>query len=57
MQTPISGFSKLSKKEKIAWIVKTHFHNTTDATAIVEQYWHKEEAVTTAPRRFYRKHH
>jgi len=45
MQTPISGFSKLSKKEKIAWIVKTHFHNTTDATAIVEQYWHKEEQL------------
>jgi len=45
MQTPVSGFSKLSKKEKIAWIVKTHFHNTAEAKAIVEQYWHQEEQL------------
>jgi hydroxymethylglutaryl-CoA reductase len=45
MQTPVSGFSKLSKKEKIAWIVKTHFHNTAEAKAVVEQYWHKEDQL------------
>ena len=45
MQTPISGFSKLSKKEKIAWIVKTHFQNTTEAKNIVEQYWNEEDQL------------
>lgn len=45
MQTPVSGFSKLSKKEKIAWIVKTHFHNTTEAKKIVEQYWNEEDQL------------
>ena len=45
MQTPVSGFSKLSKKEKIAWIVKTHFHNTTEAKNIVEQYWHDDDQL------------
>jgi hydroxymethylglutaryl-CoA reductase len=45
MQTPVSGFSKLSKKEKIAWIVKTHFHNTSEAKAVVEQYWHQEDQL------------
>lgn len=45
MQTPVSGFSKLSKKEKIAWIVQTHFHNTAEAKAVVEQYWHQEDQL------------
>lgn len=45
MKTPISGFSKLSKKEKIAWIVKTHFQNTTEAKNIVEQYWNEEDQL------------
>lgn len=45
MQTPVSGFSKLSKKEKIAWIVKSHFHNTTEALKIVEQYWNDEDQL------------
>ena len=45
MQTPVSGFSKLSKKEKIAWIVKSHFHNRTEAKKIVEQYWNKEDQL------------
>ena len=45
MQTPVSGFSKLSKKEKIAWIVETHFHNPAEAQETVEQYWHPEEQL------------
>ena len=45
MQTPVSGFSKFSKKEKIAWIVKSHFHNTTEAKKIVEQYWNEEDQL------------
>ena len=45
MQTPVSGFSKLSKKEKIAWIVKSHFHNTIEAKKIVEQYWNEEDQL------------
>ena len=45
MQTPVSGFSKRSKKEKIAWIVENHFHNTAEAKATVEKYWHQDEQL------------
>lgn len=45
MQTPVSGFSKRSKEEKIAWIVENHFHNTAEAKATVKQYWHQEEQL------------
>ncbi|MGB1450068.1 MAG: hydroxymethylglutaryl-CoA reductase, degradative [Flavobacteriaceae bacterium] len=45
MQTPVSGFSKRSKKEKIAWIVENHFHDTAEAKATVEKYWHQDEQL------------
>ena len=42
MKTPIIGFSKLSKKEKVDWIVNTYFQNNAEAKATIEQYWHKD---------------
>ncbi|WP_067035680.1 hydroxymethylglutaryl-CoA reductase, degradative [Allomuricauda sp. CP2A] len=45
MNTPVEGFSKLSKAEKIDWIAK---HYTKDAEAskqILEQYWNADAKV------------
>ncbi|MEW4923727.1 hydroxymethylglutaryl-CoA reductase, degradative [Algibacter sp. 2305UL17-15] len=42
MGKTISGFSKLSKSEKIDWIVDTYFSNTTDAKQVLKQYWHTD---------------
>ncbi len=35
----VSGFSKLSKSDKINWIVDTYFSNNQDAKTILKQYW------------------
>lgn len=39
MGKTISGFSKLSKSEKIDWIVNTYFSNNENAKHILKQYW------------------
>jgi hydroxymethylglutaryl-CoA reductase len=39
MSKYVSGFSKLSKSDKINWIVDTYFSNSKDAKAIIKQYW------------------
>ncbi len=38
----INGFSKLSKKEKINWLLQTYFHNETEAKRVLTQYWHND---------------
>lgn len=40
-----SGFSKLSKQEKINWIANTHFVNPTEAIAILHQYSNTDEKL------------
>lgn len=45
MTKTIAGFSKLSKSEKIDWIVKTYFSNTENAKAIIRQYWNTNEKL------------
>lgn len=45
MNTSISGFSKLSKSEKINWIVDTHFTNQEDAKKTLKQYWNSDEKL------------
>ncbi|PTM04074.1 MAG: hydroxymethylglutaryl-CoA reductase, degradative [Bacteroidetes bacterium] len=35
----VSGFSKLSKSDKINWIVDSYFSNNKEAKAILKQYW------------------
>lgn len=45
MDNSISGFSKLSKSEKIDWIVNTHFQNSKQAKTILKQYWNTDDAL------------
>lgn len=45
MHKTITGFSKLSKSEKIDWIVTTYFSNNTDATSILKQYWNNDKKL------------
>ncbi|WP_264520444.1 hydroxymethylglutaryl-CoA reductase, degradative [Flavobacterium sp. N1994] len=42
MNNSISGFSKLSKEEKINWIAKEYFANSTEAVATIKQYWNND---------------
>ena len=39
----ISGFSKLSKKEKLNWLTKQYFSNPEEALQTITQYWHSNE--------------
>lgn len=39
MSKYVTGFSKLSKSDKINWIVDTYFSNNKDAKTILKQYW------------------
>ena len=45
MDKAISGFSKLSKSEKINWIVDTYFTNAEETRQIIEQYWNSDEKL------------
>lgn len=45
MSKTISGFSKLSKSEKIDWIVSTYFPNNIGAKDILKQYWNTNEKL------------
>jgi len=38
----ISGFSKLSKEEKITWLSKTYFEDPIQAQHVLEQYWNTD---------------
>ena len=45
MSKEIKGFSKLSKEEKIDWLVKTCFKNDTKALNILKKYWNSDESL------------
>jgi hydroxymethylglutaryl-CoA reductase len=38
----ISGFSKLTKAEKIDWVCQHYLQNSTDAKSIIQQYWNDD---------------
>lgn len=38
----VSGFSKLSKEEKIDWIANTYFSNPSDAKSLIKSYWNSD---------------
>jgi len=42
MNTPISGFSKFSKAEKINWLSQTYLQNCDQSVSVLEQYWHED---------------
>ena len=41
----VSGFSKLSKSDKINWIVDTYFSNSKEAKSILKQYWNTNDKL------------
>ena len=43
MPKSVTGFSKLTKEEKINWIVSNHFSNPDQATKIIKQYWNSND--------------
>ncbi|MCC8360899.1 hydroxymethylglutaryl-CoA reductase, degradative [Salinimicrobium sediminilitoris] len=45
MNEPISGFSKLSKKEKIEWLSSTYLASNTKAKEILTQYWNSNSSL------------
>ncbi|MFV0238139.1 MAG: hydroxymethylglutaryl-CoA reductase [Flavobacteriales bacterium] len=42
MTAIVSGFSKLTKKQKIDWIVEHYLHNVPHAQKIIIQYWNDD---------------
>lgn len=45
MNNAISGFSKLSKEDKIRWIANHYFSNPTQAIDLLKSYWNSDESV------------
>ena len=38
----VNGFSKLSKKDKINWLLQNYLQNNAQAEQILKQYWHND---------------
>ena len=45
MNKAISGFSKLSKEEKIKWIADQYFSTPTEAISLLKNYWNSDEKI------------
>lgn len=45
MNNAVSGFSKLSKEDKINWIANTYFSNPEHAVATIKQYWNSDSQL------------
>ncbi|HRB72168.1 MAG TPA: hydroxymethylglutaryl-CoA reductase, partial [Flavobacterium sp.] len=45
MNNAVSGFSKLSKEEKIEWIANEYFSNPADVTTLLKSYWNSDTAL------------
>ena len=45
MSNPISGFSKLSKAQKIEWLTKTYFKANEQATDVLKRYWNSDNEL------------
>ena len=41
----VSGFSKMSKQEKIDWVARSCFTNSEQAKSVLETYWHTDEKL------------
>lgn len=42
MNNAVSGFSKLSKEDKISWIANEYFSNPKEAITTIKQYWNSD---------------
>jgi hydroxymethylglutaryl-CoA reductase len=45
MNKTITGFSKLSKSEKIDWLVDTYFKDPASAKSLLKQYWNEDKKL------------
>lgn len=45
MSQAVSGFSKLSKDEKINWIAEKYFSNPSYAAGIIRNYWNSDQKL------------
>ena len=45
MSKVISGFSKLSKQEKIDWLAENYFKNEEAVVKTIQQYWNSNEQL------------
>ncbi len=45
MHKTISGFSKLTKIEKVDWILKTYFNDDDSSRNLVMQYWNSDQKL------------
>lgn len=45
MTKTITGFSKLSKSEKIDWLVSTYFTDSESAKTLIKQYWNSDKKL------------
>jgi hydroxymethylglutaryl-CoA reductase len=45
MSRLISGFSKLSKEEKISWLATNYFNNQPEIIQTIKQYWNIDEKL------------
>ena len=45
MSNPISGFSKLSKAQKIAWVSKNYFKANEQAIQVLQRYWNSDKEL------------
>jgi len=41
------GFSKLTKEEKIDWVIKTFFKSDTKSFDILKKYWNDDNSIQT----------
>lgn len=45
MSKSITGFSKLSKSDKIDWLVSNYFTDASSAKKVLKQYWNSDEKI------------
>ncbi len=45
MQAPVVGFSKLSKTEKVNWLVTTYFNGDTAMREVITRYWNDDQKL------------
>ena len=42
---PVEGFSKLTKEQKIEWLAKNYFQNSTQSIKVLKQYWNDDDSL------------
>jgi hydroxymethylglutaryl-CoA reductase len=45
MSKAITGFSKLSKEQKIDWLAREYFKHPDQAIALIRKYWNTDDVL------------